>query len=246
MRVYANVDMWDDEGMGFRVHSVRGDTVSLQNIDVEIRRISLADLSSVLPYFPEITGLFSAEAHYVQTEKDLQLSVEAAIDELTYERQRIGDVTVGATWLPGEQGKQYLNAYLNHDKVEVMVADGKLVPTQTGKDSLEVNATLEHFPLRVANVFIPDKMATLAGDMDGNLNIAGSTEQPLINGELILDSVSVLSRQYGANFRFDDRPVQIKNNRLEFDKFAIYTTGKTPFTIDGSVDFRDMSRPMAI
>ena len=24
MRVYANVDMWDDEGMGFRVHSVRG------------------------------------------------------------------------------------------------------------------------------------------------------------------------------------------------------------------------------
>lgn len=245
MRVYANVDMWDDEGMGFRVHSVRGDTVSLQNIDVEIRRISLADLSSVLPYFPEITGLFSAEAHYVQTEKDLQLSVEAAIDELTYERQRIGDVTVGATWLPGEQGKQYLNAYLNHDKVEVMVADGKLVPTQTGKDSLEVNATLEHFPLRVANVFIPDKMATLAGDMDGNLNIAGSTEQPLINGELILDSVSVLSRQYGANFRFDNRPVQIKNNRLEFDKFAIYTTGKTPFTIDGYVDFRDMSRPMA-
>ena len=113
---------------------------------------------------------------------------------MTYERQRIGDVTLGATWLPGEQGKQYLNAYLNHDKVEVMVADGKLVPTQTGKDSLEVNATLEHFPLRVANVFIPDQMVTLAGDMDGNLNITGSTEQPLINGELILDSVTVLSR----------------------------------------------------
>ncbi len=112
-----------------------GDTVSLQNIDVEIRRISLAELSKVLPYFPEITGLFSAEAHYVQTEKDLQLSVESSIDELTYERQRIGDVTLGATWLPGEQGKQYLNAYLNHDNVEVMVADGKLVPTRTGKDS---------------------------------------------------------------------------------------------------------------
>ena len=105
---------------------------------------------------------------------------------------------------------------------------------------MEVNATLEHFPLRVANVFIPDQMVTLAGDMDGNLNITGSTEQPLINGELILDSVTVLSRQYGANFRFDNRPVQIKNNRLEFD-----TTGKNPFTIDGSVDFRDMSRPMA-
>ncbi len=55
MRVYANVDMWDDEGMGFRVHSVQGDTVSLQNIDVEIRRIRLDEITSVLPYFPEIT-----------------------------------------------------------------------------------------------------------------------------------------------------------------------------------------------
>ena len=245
MRVYANVDMWDDEGMGFRIHSVPGDTVSLQNIDVEIRRIRLAELSSVLPYFPEITGLFSAEAHYVQTEKDLQLSAELSIDELIYERQRIGDVTLGATWLPGEQGKQYLNAYLNHDQAEVLLADGKLIPTGTGKDSLEVNMELDHFPLRVANVFVPDQMVTLSGDLDGNLKITGSTEQPLINGELSLDSVAVLSRQYGARFMFDNRPVQINNNRLLFDKFAIYTTSKNPFTINGYVDFRDMSRPMA-
>lgn len=245
MRVYANVDMWDEEGMGFRVHSMQGDTVSLQNIDVEIRRIRLQEITSVLPYFPELTGLFSLEAHYIQTEKDLQLSAEASIDELTYERQRIGDIALGATWLPGEQGKQYLNAYLNHDQVEVLVADGKLLPTRTGKDSLEVNTTLEHFPLRVANAFIPDQMVTLSGDMDGNLNITGSTEQPLINGELVLDSVAVFSSQYGARFMFDNRPVQIKNNRLLFDKFAIYTTSKNPFTIDGYVDFRDMSRPMA-
>lgn len=245
MRVYANVDMWDEEGMGFRVHSMQGDTVSLQNIDVEIRRIRLQEITSVLPYFPEVTGLFSLEAHYIQTEKDLQLSAEASIDELTYERQRIGDIALGATWLPGEQGKQYLNAYLNHDQVEVLVADGKLLPTRTGKDSLEVNTTLEHFPLQVANAFIPDQMVTLSGDMDGNLNITGSTEQPLINGELVLDSVAVFSSQYGARFVFDNRPVQIKNNRLLFDKFAIYTTSKNPFTIDGYVDFRDMSRPMA-
>ena len=36
-----------------------------RNIDVEIRRIRLDEITSVLPYFPEITGLFSAEAHYL-------------------------------------------------------------------------------------------------------------------------------------------------------------------------------------
>lgn len=245
MRVYANVDMLDKDGMGFRIHSIQGDTVSLQNIDVEIRRIRLDEITSVIPYFPEITGLLSAEAHYIQTEEDLQLSAEASVDELTYERQRIGDVTLGATWLPGEQGKQYLNAYLNHDNTEVLVADGKLITTPTGKDSLEVNTTLQHFPLKVANAFIPDQMVLLSGDMDGNLHITGSTQQPLINGELVLDSVAVTSSQYGAKFRFDNRPVKLTNNRILFDKFAIYTTEDNPFTIDGYVDFRDMARPMA-
>lgn len=245
MRVYANVDMLDADGMGFRVHSLPGDTTSLQNLDIELRRIRLDEISTVLPYFPEFSGLFSAEAHYIQTEKNIQVSAEASIDELTYQHQRIGDVLLGATWLPGERGRQHLNAYLTHEGTEVVLADGSITPTATGKDSIVVNTTLEHFPLKIANAFIPDQLVALSGDMDGEVRITGSTEQPLINGELILDSVSVFSRQIGANFLFDNRPVQLKNNRLVFDKFAIYTTSKNPFTIDGYVDFREMTRPVA-
>lgn len=245
MRVYANVDMVDTEGTGFRIHSVQEDTVALQNMDVELRRIRLDEISSVLPYFPAFTGLFSAEAHYIQTEKDLQLSAEASIDNLTYERQRIGDITLGATWLPGDKGKQYLNAYLTHDKKEILVADGSLNPTASGKDSIEVNATLEHFPLSIANAFIPDQVASLAGDMDGGLHITGNTEKPLVNGTLSLDSASVYARQAGARFTFDNRPIKLENSRLTFDKFAIYTTSKNPFTIDGYVDFRELARPVA-
>lgn len=245
MRVYANVDMQDNEGMGIRMQSLPSDTVSLQNMDVELRRIRLDELFSILPYMPDITGLLSAEAHYIQTENSLELSAEASIDELTYERQRIGDVSLGATWLPGEAGKQYVNTYLTHEGTEIMVADGALYPTISGKDSIVVNSTLEHFPLTIANVFVPDQVVTLSGDMDGDLHITGYTDTPLINGGLSLDSVSVYARQADARFTFDNRPIQVQNNRIVFDKFAIYTTSKNPFSIDGYVDFCDMSRPMA-
>lgn len=245
MRVYANVDMQDNEGMGIRMQSLPSDTVSLQNMDVELRRIRLEEVFSILPYMPQITGLLSAEAHYIQTEKSLELSAEASIDELTYERQRIGDVALGATWLPGEKGKQYVNTYLTHEGTEIMVADGALYPAVLGKDSIVVNSTLEHFPLSIANVFVPDQMVTLSGDMDGDLHITGYTDSPLINGGLSLDSVSVYARQADARFIFDNRPIQVQNNRIVFDKFAIYTTSQNPFSIDGYVDFRDMGRPMA-
>lgn len=245
MRMYASVDLMGPDNMGFRMHSIQSDTTSLQNMDIAIQRIRLDEISSVLPYFPALSGLLSAEAHYIQKEASLEVSAEAAIDELTYERQRIGDVTLGATWLPGEGGKQYVNTYLTHDNTEILLADGALYPRASGKDSIEVNATLEHFPLQIVNAFVPDQMVALAGDMDGELHVTGDTDRPLLNGQLVLDSVSVYARQAGARFTFDNRPVPVKNSRILFDKFAIFTTSTNPFTIDGYVDFHDLNRPLA-
>ena len=189
--------------------------------------------------------LFSAEAQYIQTPTSLQVSAEANIDELTYERQHVGDVGMGATWLPGDKGAtHYLNTYFSYDNQEVLVADGMLTQ-KNGRDTLEVTTTFEHFPMKIANAFIPDQMVSFTGDIDGGVHIYGPLEKPKMNGDVTLDSVSVYARQAGARYWFDDRPVQVKDNQLIFDKFAIYTTSKNPFTIDGKVDFRNLERPTA-
>ena len=245
MRVYANIDMDSDNGLGFRMQSDRNDSVSLQNMNVELSRLQLGELSEVLPYMPRLTGLFSAEAQYIQTPTSLQVSAEANIDELTYERQHVGDVGMGATWLPGDKGAtHYLNTYFSYDNQEVLVADGMLTQ-KNGRDTLEVTTTFEHFPMKIANAFIPDQMVSFTGDIDGGVHIYGPLEKPKMNGDVTLDSVSVYARQAGARYWFDDRPVQVKDNQLIFDKFAIYTTSKNPFTIDGKVDFRNLERPTA-
>ena len=244
MRVYAGIDMESDEGLGFRMQSNRSDTVSLQNVNIELSRLRLDELCEVIPYMPRLTGLFTAEANYVQTPTSLQVSAEASIEDLTYERQPVGDIGVGATWLPGDASTHYLNTYLTYDNEEVLMADGTLT-SRNGRDSLEIAAMLEHFPLRMANAFVPGQMVSFTGDLDGEMNITGLLERPQVNGGLTLDSVSVYARQVGARYWFDERPLQVADNRLLFDKFAIYTTSKNPFTIDGNVDFRDMNRPTA-
>ena len=245
MRVYANIDMDSDNGLGFRMQSDKNDSISLQNMNVELSRFQLGELSEVLPYMPRLTGLFSAEAQYIQTPTSLQVSAEANIDELTYERQHVGDIGMGATWLPGDKGAtHYLNTYFSYDNREVMTADG-ILTQKNGKDTLEVTTSFEHFPMKIANAFVPDQMISFTGDLDGGMYIYGPLEKPRMHGDITLDSVSVYARQAGARYWFDDRPVQIKDNQLIFDKFAIYTTSKNPFTINGKVDFRNLERPTA-
>lgn len=244
MRVYANIDMDSDDGLCFRMQSDKADTISLQNIRIELNRLRLDELTEVLPYMPRLTGLFSAEAHYIQTPVSLQASADAQVEGLTYERQPVGDIGLGATWLPGDREKHYLNTYFTYDNREVMTADG-ILTHRNGRDTLEIATRLEHFPLKMMNAFVPGQMMELTGDVDGELSLSGSPEKPLVQGDITLDSVSVYARQAGARYWFDNRPVRIKENQLVFDRFAIYTTSKNPFTIDGRVDFRNLDRPTA-
>ena len=85
MRVYANVDMDSDYGLCFRMQSDKNDSISLQNMNVELSRLQLGELSDVLPYMPRLTGLFTVEAQYIQTATSLQVSTEANVEKLTYE-----------------------------------------------------------------------------------------------------------------------------------------------------------------
>ena len=246
MRLYADVDMQSDEGIGFRMLSDPSDTVSLQNLSVELTRFRLSELSSVMPYLPSLRGLFSAKAHYVQGKKWLRVSADAEVRQLTYEGNMVGDIGLAATWLPDERdGSHILGAALTLDSCKVLEAGGRLGAGGTD-DSLRLNARVERFPLRVANAFVPDGMIALDGCLEGSVDVEGTTESPVLKGQLALtDSASVFVRQLGARYWFDSRPLRIDNNCLSMDRFSIYTTSRNPFTINGQVDFADMARPTA-
>lgn len=236
--VRADLELFDDKGTGLKLYSLP-DTTALQDIAMELRRIDLAEMVEVMPYMPRLGGLFSAEAHYTHTETSTQLAADVRIDTLTYEKEHVGDILLSAVYLPGNNGEHYIDAHLSHDDIEVMSASG--LYHSEGEGKIDADMTLEHFPLKIANAFIPDHMAELAGDIDGGLTVKGNPVKPEINGQLATDSVSVFVAMAGTRFRFEDKPIKIENNKLTFDKYSIYTRGSNPFTIDGWVDFSDFA-----
>lgn len=244
MRVYADIDMQGGDGMGFRMQSNARDTVSLQNINLALSRFRLSELSKVLPYLPRLTGLFTMEANYIQTDKALQLAAEADIDSLTYEGRLVGDLGVGVTWLPASAESNYLSAYLDYNDDVVATVNGAL-GKEGASDSLSLHAAVTRLPLDIANAFVPDDMVSLRGHLNGSLSIGGTTAKPDLQGNIALDTTSVFIRQLGARFFLDGRPVHIGGNRLTFDKFSIYTTNRNPFVIDGTVNLEDPARPTA-
>lgn len=241
-RIWADLSIFDEQHTGISLYSSPDSTVQ-QDLTLSLNRIDIAEFRRIVPYMPDIAGVINAEAHYIQAAEQSQVSADVSIDRLAYNQQTLGNWSLSAVYLPEETGEQRIDGFVMQNNKEIMSWNGAYFPAASGSDvgSLSAKMNLQHFPLGIANAFIPDRMAILTGDLDGTMSVTGATDKLMMNGEINLDSVNVLVPQASLNLRFDDRPVRITNSRLIFDKFKIFTGGKTPFIIDGNVDMADMA-----
>ncbi len=241
-RIHANVNLHDEEGTGLSFYTNREDTLANQDMTLELSRINLKEFRRILPYMPNMEGWIGAEAHYIDSGSNLMVSSDLRLDDFKYEGDALGSWELGGVYLPGDAKDHHVDAYVRHNGNEIAHLGGIYLPTPDGVGSLSANVAFEHFPLNVVNPFVPDHMVELDGDIDGTLAMKGDPSKPLLNGELALDSVTFFMPEMSAMFRFDNEPVQVVNSKMMFKDFDIFTKGKTPFTINGNVDFSNLER----
>ena len=242
-KIQANVSLHDDNNSGMHFFSTPDSTVQ-QDLTLALNLIDIAELRRIVPYMPDIAGVINAETHYVQPYDGISLaSVEASVDSLSYNKEPLGDWAVSAVYLPKEKEEHCIDGYILRNGDEVASIGGSYFSTleNTKQDWINANVKLNQFPLSIGNAFVSRKLAVLHGNIDGDMTMNGTSSQPSFNGEIRLDSVNVFIPPASMNLRFDERPIQVTKSKLEFDKFNIFTLGKSPFVIDGDVDFSNLS-----
>lgn len=242
-RMHANMTIYDEKYTGIRLYSVPDSTVQ-QDLTLELHNIRMSEFRRIIPYMPDIRGEINSELHYVLADNTTQVSADLSIGELAYEGHDMGDWEFSGVYLPKNGNEHHIDGYLIRNGEEIATLGGSYLASEdpTAEGRLLANMDLHHFPLHLANAFVPDDMVRLSGDIDGNMSVKGSASKPLMNGSIILDSVNLALPMASMNLRFDDKPVKVVDSKLNFNNFKIFTKGKTPFTIDGDVDFSDMER----
>ena len=65
-KVKAKVDLRADDGMGIRLYSEETDPDALQDLTLSLHQFNLAEITSVIPYAPRMTGMLNGDYHVVQ------------------------------------------------------------------------------------------------------------------------------------------------------------------------------------
>ena len=201
--------------------------------------LGIGSILGLLPAAPPIDGVLGSDLVLHMGADTLALRGEVAVDSLTYDRQRFGDVALAARYAQGA-GRQQADVRLTLDSLDVLTARADY--RKEAANPLDAALLIPGFPLQRANVFLPDDLVQLSGVLAGRIDITGSPAQPLLDGGLRFAAASVRVPMIGTAFRFAGDTIRFDRSRVRFDRYALLAPNRKPLTIDGEVDLSDFSR----
>ena len=238
--IRADVDLLADDGTGLKIYGEPKDSVN--DLTVSVNQVNLGELSAVLPYMPKLSGMLSGDVHVTDDSQHKQLSAMASLtaDNFKYEDMPLGNVGIDAVYLPKKGGEHHASAFISSNGEEVLACNGTYFDRDGG--TFEGDAQLHDFPLQMLNGFMAGTDVALKGIAGGDLRVNGSLDKPVINGSLDLDSAHIYSDVYGFDLRTDERALDIKDSRIIFSDYRLFSTGKEPMVLNGTFDMSDFER----
>lgn len=238
MRVDANMQFIDSQGTGLQIYTDNEDATALQDITFSVHKLDIADIISVLPYMPKVTGIMDGDFHIMMSQDNTTISGDIETKNLVYENCHMGNISTELTYMPKDDGSHYIDGILLKDGEEIAMIEGTYY---TGNnDRIDTNLVLEKMPMDIINGFIPDQIIGMKGIGDGTLSISGYVSQPVVNGTFDLSQASLESVPYGVSLKMDDTPVEIRNSKVVFNNFHFYASNDKPIDVNGLFDFSDL------
>ncbi len=214
----------------------------IQDARAVITNLNLGELLTVMPFMPKMDGMLGVNANYVQTADNFSVDGKFTVDRFSYEGALVGNLKSEFAYTPvGEMGHD-VDATFYHNGKEVADINGEYDATDAGR--LDAILNFKGFPLSMASPFVPDHIVAFDGELGGGLKVEGAMDKLQVNGSLQPDSVRMTSEMYGLDIKFGDAPIVIENSCLTFDKYPLYAAGKNYLTLNGDVDFSDLSEMM--
>lgn len=222
--------------------AINADTVSSTDttrLDAKIKNVNLGLISDALTDVTPFSGELNTDLSVFLYPDGMHADGELTLDSLIYNERGLGSLQTLVDYSSAVRQGHDLKLSMDLDSVEVISAALKYKPLFG--DSLWADVSLKNFPLKLADPFIPDAMASLKGEANAKIDIDGTIKDPSIEGSIALDDASVYLRYATATYKFDDTPLILEDNKLVFKNYKILAYNSNPLVIDGDVNFNDFS-----
>jgi hypothetical protein len=237
----ANVFFTGEANSSLWLHSHK-EAEEFPELHAELNRIDMNVLSNGFANMPRMRGMMSANLRYAPSAESFMVVSDVHIDSLFYEDGEVGELLLNTVYLPLDENTHQVDAHFYHNRKETASATAVYEAQQ---EYINGSMLVDTLPMYMFTPFIPEKMASLNGALNGKLTVTGTPDKPVINGYMQLDTASVYTGIAASRFHLDNRKLGIENNHLLFDSFKVFSAGTNPLMLHGNVNFSDREHIMA-
>lgn len=213
-----------------------------EDLIIKIGDIHIQDWIAINPFAPQMSGDLNADMRLSLVDKQINAKGTVGLDNFYYDRQRVGTIQANVDISTRPGGVLYANTDLSIDGVKTMTLSGNLNDMTTGSP-YNLNFSMIRFPLTSVNPFLPNGTATMRGVLNGNMDIKGDADNPVVNGSLSFDSASIRLAMTGVEYKISETEIPMTDNIVKFNNFAISGVNDNPLRINGNVDMKQLTSP---
>lgn len=224
--------------------SVSGELSESQNhsdyddLVVKISNIQLQEWLSINPFAPPIKGDLNADMRIRYADGIFTGKGDVGLAGLFFGKDRVGDFNLDVDVTQNRGGKLMANIGFMVDSIKTITAHGVLNDTASNNPFL-LDFNMIQFPLHVVNPFIPSRIASLSGLLNGEMEITGTLADPIFNGSINFDTTEVMVKMLGSSFKFSNKKIPVDSNIVSFNDFTVLGRNKNPLYVNGFIDARD-------
>lgn len=238
MKLDANLEASSDES-SILLRSEKNDNGN-DALHLNLKNIKVQDFLQMALNAPPVKATVNSDLKVRYTGKALVGKGSLDINDLIYEKKRVGDFAFTLAAGMGNKGRSGGKIGLLVNGAEAAMVQFVLAQDSTnaggGMVAERLNLVLTKFPVSIANPFLPPSTMSLAGFLNGNMAMSGSFAKPKLNGSIASDSIGVYIDMLGTTLKFGNQPIVVADNVLKFDNFNITAYNDSPLSINGTVD----------
>ncbi|MFC2116777.1 translocation/assembly module TamB domain-containing protein, partial [Bacteroidota bacterium] len=204
--------------------------LSFRELDLEL--ISEAyeglDFSGILRGSSTISGVYD----------NLLFISDLSIDSLSINQEMLGNTFIRTNWISPEN-KIRVDLKAMRGTLNTLNVEGEYFPQEK---NIDFNVSLDKLKLNIFQPYLAKLFSNVEGTSSGNINLTGSLDKPVMNGEIRLQKTSFILDYIQTQYSFSDR-VEIKNSNFLFSDLEVFDKMGSRALLNGSIEtnyLRDM------
>jgi hypothetical protein len=204
-------------------------------VDLEFREMDLGRLTDFAgDQIPILGGVFNGELSLMNIFEHPAFIADLSVSDFTYEGEKIGDIILKAE-NPFED-RFDLIASLKSEVTDLMITGNYTVGDSPG---INLDVNLERLDLPSFEGFAAGNITHLEGYLAGKMKITGTTESPVISGELNINETSFRVPALNAGYFLKSEKIIFDRQNIRLQNFALEDSTQRRANINGTINYAD-------